>query len=218
MAERPIAVLISGGGTNLQALLDAAAAQDYPADVRLVVSNVPDAGGLERAQAAGVRAVAIDHRSHQDRETFEIEVEAALRDAEVELVCLAGFMRILSDRFVQRWTDRLLNIHPSLLPAFRGLHTHRRALDAGVRLHGCTVHLVRSTLDDGPILAQAATEVRADDVERTLAARVLRLEHRIYPLAVRLWMEGRARLVDGRIVGAERQRLLLDDDQSSSGS
>ena len=211
--RRRVAVLISGGGSNLQALIDAASAADFPARIALVLSNNPGAYGLERAARAGIPARIVDHRAFAgDRGAFEAALDAALREAGVELVCLAGFMRVLTPSFVEAWRDRLLNVHPSLLPAFRGLHTHARALAAGVLIHGCTVHLVRPELDDGPVIVQGAAPVLPADTEATLAARVLELEHRCYPLALRLLASGRAR-VDGeqRVVVADEvagERLL----------
>lgn len=200
--KRKIGVLISGRGSNLRALLDACAAPDFPAEIVLVISNVPDAGGLDHARAFGVPTRVIDHRNTAEggggRAAFEAALDAALRAAAVDLVCLAGFMRLLTADFVEGWRDRLVNIHPSLLPAFRGLDTHARALAAGVRITGCTVHLVRPEMDDGPILVQAAVPVLADDDADTLAARVLEAEHQAYPLAVRLLAEGRVQ-VDGAV-------------------
>lgn len=210
--RRRVAVLISGGGSNLQALVDAAASPDFPARIALVLSNRPDAGGLERAVRAGVPAEAVDHRGFATRELFEAALDARLRAAGAELVCLAGFMRVLTPGFVAAWRDRLLNIHPSLLPAFRGLHTHARALAAGVRIHGCTVHLVRPELDDGPVLVQGAAPVLPGDTEAALAARVLGLEHRCYPLALGLLASGRARVEGERVVIADEaagERLVL---------
>ena len=200
MGRRPVAVLISGGGTNLQALIDAAADPAYPATIALVVANRVDAFGLERARRAGIPAKVIGHRGFDSREAFERALDAVLREAAIELVCLAGFMRILGTAFVLAWRDRLLNIHPSLLPAFEGLDTHARALAAGVRFHGCTVHLVRPALDRGPIIAQAVVPVQPEDDRDRLAARVLAAEHRIYPLALALLASGRARVLDDRIV------------------
>lgn len=196
---RPVAVLVSGRGTNLQALLDAAAAPDYPARVVRVISNRPGVAALERAAAAGVVGAVVDHRRFADRPAFEDALHAALVDAGAELVVLAGFMRLLTDGFVERWRDRLINIHPSLLPAFKGLDTHARALAAGVRLHGCTVHFVRPAMDAGPIIAQAAVRVGPDDTADDLAARVLRAEHRLLPAVVRWWAEGRLGVHDERV-------------------
>lgn len=208
MARRRVAVLISGGGSNLQALLDAAAAPDHPAAITLVVSNVEGAFGLQRAARAGVPATCLDHRGFADRAAFDAALDAILREAGIELVCLAGFMRILTAGFVARWHDRLLNIHPSLLPAFPGLHTHARALAAGVRVHGCTVHLVRAALDDGPILVQGIVPVMEGDEEATLAARVLEVEHRCYPLALAGLASGRLTVAGERVRGGERRLIL----------
>lgn len=202
MATTPlkVGVLISGRGTNLQALIDACARSDFPASIALVVSNKPDAYGLTRAADAGIPTAVIEHRDYPDRPAFDAAVDKALRDAGVDFVCLAGFMRILSEGFVEAWLDRLINIHPSLLPAFKGLDTHQRALDAGVRITGCTVHFVRPAMDDGPIIAQAAVPVLPGDDADTLAARILESEHVIYPLALRLVAEGKVRVENGRAV------------------
>lgn len=194
-----VGVLVSGRGSNLQALLDACAAPDFPAEIALVVSNIPEVYALERAAKAGVPTQVIRHKDFASREDFDAALDAALRQAGVELVCLAGFMRLLTPGFTEAWRDRLINIHPSLLPSFRGLHTHERALEAGVRLHGCTVHVVRPELDEGPIIVQGAVPVLPGDTPDTLAARVLMVEHRIYPLALRLLAEGRA-VVEGNVV------------------
>ena len=199
MAKLKVAALISGRGTNLQALIDAAAEEDFPAEIVLVLSNQPDAAGLARSVAAGIPARTIDHRAYDGREAFEDAVTEALAAAGVELVCLAGFMRILTEGFVNRWWDRLINIHPSLLPAFRGLHVHERVLEHGTRFSGCSVHYVRPAMDDGPIIVQAAVPVLADDTPETLAERVLAEEHVVYPLAVRLIAEGRVRVVGERV-------------------
>ena len=200
MAALKLGVLISGRGSNLQALIDACADEAYPAEIVLVISNKADAQGLKRAQAAGIATLTISHRDYADRDAFDAEISAALSDAGAQLVCLAGFMRLLGEAFVERWRDRLVNIHPSLLPAFKGLNTQARAVDAGVRISGCTVHFVRPAMDDGPIIVQAAVPVLAGDDEDTLAARILVAEHKAYPLAVRLIAEGRARVVNERVV------------------
>lgn len=193
--RRRVGILFSGRGSNMAALVQAAADPAYPAEVALAVTNVPTAPGLDLARQAGVPAAVIPHRPFRgDRPAHEAEIDRALRGAGVEIVCLAGYMRLLTPTLVDRWAGRMLNIHPSLLPAFPGLHTHARALAAGVRLHGCTVHLVTLATDDGPILAQAAVPVLPDDDEETLAARVLIQEHRIYPMALaQLAAGGRAR-------------------------
>lgn len=184
--RRRIGVLISGRGSNMAALIAAAREPGYPAEIVLVVSNRPHAAGLALAREAGVPVVAIDHRPFKgDRAAHEAAIDAALREARVEIVCLAGYMRLLTPRLIDAWAGRMLNIHPSLLPAFPGLHTHERALAEGVKLHGCTVHLVTQTMDEGPILAQAAVPVLPDDTPDTLAARVLEQEHLIYPQALR---------------------------------
>lgn len=200
MAGLRLAVLISGRGSNLQALIDACAREDYPAEIVLVISNKADAQGLQRARDAGIATLTINHKDYADRKAFDDAVDAALKDAKAGLVCLAGFMRLLGEAFVERWRDRLINIHPSLLPAFKGLATQARAVDAGVRVSGCTVHFVRAAMDDGPIIVQAAVPVLADDDADALAARILKAEHKAYPLAVRLIAEGRARVVNERVV------------------
>ena len=199
MARVKTAVLLSGRGSNLQALIDAAASPKFPAEIVRVVSNVPGAGGLERAAQAGIATATIDHRNFEDRETFEDALQAALEADEVELVCLAGFMRLLTKDFVDRWHDRMINIHPSLLPSYKGLHTHERVLEDGVRFTGCTVHFVRAEMDAGPIIVQAAVAVHTDDDEDTLAARVLTAEHRCYPLALELVAGRRTRVVENRV-------------------
>jgi phosphoribosylglycinamide formyltransferase 1 len=179
-----VGVLISGRGSNMAALIEAARAPDCPYEIALVLSNKADAGGLERARAEGVEAIALSVRAFPDKDAFEAAIDLALRSHGVEIVCLAGYMRILGRAFVERWSGRLVNIHPSLLPDYKGLHTHERALADGRREHGCSVHLVTAELDDGPLLAQARVPVLdGDDAER-LAARVLVEEHRIYPAAV----------------------------------
>jgi phosphoribosylglycinamide formyltransferase-1 len=189
------AVLISGRGSNFSALHAASLAPGYPAEIVLVIANRADAPGLRLAEAAGVPTAVIEHRAFgRDRAGFDAALDARLRGDNIALVALAGFMRLLTAPFVAAWQDRLVNIHPSLLPAFPGLDTHARALAAGVRLHGCTVHLVRPEMDSGPILAQAAVPVAPDDTESSLAARVLAAEHRLYPMALALLAAGRVRM------------------------
>lgn len=184
--KRPIGILISGRGSNMGALIAACAAADYPARIAMVISNNPDAPGLETARAAGLATKAIDHRTFgRDRAAHERAIDATLRDAGVEIVCLAGYMRLLTPFLTQAWAGRMLNIHPSLLPSFPGLHTHERALQAGVRLHGCTVHLVTEVMDEGPIIGQAAVPVLHGDTPDSLAARILTQEHLLYPAALR---------------------------------
>jgi phosphoribosylglycinamide formyltransferase 1 len=191
LSRRRTAILISGRGSNMAALIAAARDPAYPAEIVLVLSNRPDAAGLELARQAGVAAKVIDHRAFTaDRAAHEAEIDAALRDAGVEIVCLAGYMRLLTPRLIDAWQGRMLNIHPSLLPAFPGLDTHARALAAGAKLHGCTVHQVTQAVDDGPILAQAAVPVLPGDTAEELAQRVLAQEHVLYPLALRLFASG----------------------------
>ena len=200
MARLKVAVLISGRGSNLQALIDACAAPAFPARIVLVVSNVAGVYGLQRSAAAGIPTRVVDHKAFDGRAPFENVLHRALVEADADLVCLAGFMRLLTDGFVERWRDRLINIHPSLLPAFRGLQVHERVVAAGARFSGCTVHFVRSAMDDGPIIVQAAVPVHADDDADRLAARVLAEEHQIYPLALRLIAEGRTRIEHERVI------------------
>jgi phosphoribosylglycinamide formyltransferase-1 len=195
MARKRVAVLISGRGSNMAALIEAAKDQNYPAEIALVVSNRPDAAGLERARESGIETAVVDHAPFgKDREAFERELQATLEARRVDLICLAGFMRLLTPWFVTRWAGRMLNIHPALLPAFKGLDTHRRALEAGATQHGATVHFVVPEMDSGPIVLQASVPVIAGDTEETLAARVLEVEHRIYPRALRMVAEGAVKL------------------------
>lgn len=196
---KTIVILISGRGSNMEALLQAVSAGELPVRVAAVLSNRGDAKGLETAAAAGIETRVLDHKTYSSREAFDAALAAAIDGYSPDLVVLAGFMRILGDDFVRRYEGRLVNIHPSLLPSFPGLHTHRRALEEGVRIHGCTVHLVTPKLDHGPIIVQAAVPVLDGDSEDDLAARVLAQEHRIYPLALRWFAEGRLQVVDGRV-------------------
>ncbi|MFC4351636.1 phosphoribosylglycinamide formyltransferase [Fodinicurvata halophila] len=194
-----VAVMVSGRGSNLQALLDAAAVPSYPVSIELVVSNVPDVQALERAGTAGIRTATVPHRDFDSREAFERKISAVLESAAPDLICQAGFMRILTPWFIERWHNRLINIHPSLLPAFPGLRTHEKALEAGVRLHGCTVHLVRTEVDSGPIIGQAAVPVSPEDTSESLAARVLRAEHKLYPTCLQLIAESHIRLGEDKV-------------------
>lgn len=203
MTRRRIAILISGRGSNMVSLIEAARAADFPAEIALVLSNRPDAGGLDRARASGIEALAIDHKAYSTRESFEQALDEALRARRIDFICLAGFMRVLTSWFVERWEGRMLNIHPSLLPLFRGTHTHERALEEGVLVHGCTVHFVVPELDAGPIVAQAVVPVVPGDTEDSLAARVLVQEHTLYPMALRMVCDGTARLEDGRVAFAQ---------------
>jgi phosphoribosylglycinamide formyltransferase-1 len=194
-----IVILISGRGSNMEALVAARDAGTLPVNIAAVISNRPAAQGLETAEKAGITAHYIDHKAFAERDAFDAALAECIDGFAPDLVVLAGFMRILSDGFVRHYAGRLMNIHPSLLPAFPGLHTHRRALEEGVRIHGCTVHFVTPALDHGPVIIQAAVPVLDRDDEATLAARVLRQEHRIYAQAVRWFAEGRLRLDDGRV-------------------
>ena len=197
VTQLKLAVLISGSGTNLQALIDACAEADYPASISVVISNRDNAGGLARAERANIPTVVIRHSDFEERGAFDDALTVALEEVNVDLICLAGFMRVLGQPFVEHWQDRLINIHPALLPAFKGLHTHRRALEAGVRIAGCTVHYVRAEVDVGPIIAQAAVAVVPGDSEESLGQRVLKQEHRLYPLAVELIARGQVRIEGG---------------------
>ncbi|MFZ1105389.1 MAG: phosphoribosylglycinamide formyltransferase [Hyphomicrobiaceae bacterium] len=197
--KKRVGILISGRGSNMMALVAAARAAEHPAEIAAVISSAPDAPGLAWAKAQGLPARAIDHRAYPSREAFDAAVHAALTDAGVELVALAGFMRIQSAGFVERWQGRQLNIHPSLLPLFKGLHPHRQALDAGVKISGCTVHFVTAEMDSGPIVAQAAVPVLDDDTPERLADRVLAAERRLYPHALALVASGQAWIEGGRV-------------------
>lgn len=186
------AILISGRGSNMKSLVAAAEAPDYPAKIVHVISNRPDAGGIAWAREKGLAVTVIDHKAYPSREAFEADLEKVLIASGAELVALAGFMRLMTADFVGRWQTRMINIHPSLLPSFKGLDTHARALAEGVRIHGCSVHYVRAEVDSGPIIAQAAVPVLAGDTEASLAARVLAAEHKLYPMALRLVASGTA--------------------------
>lgn len=199
MAKLRVGILISGRGSNMAALIRAAQNADYPAEIVCVVSNVAGAAGLKTAQDAGIATAVIPHKQFPDREGFDRVLSAELDKHGVELIALAGFMRIMSPWFPARWQDRMINVHPSLLPAFPGLHVQQQAIDAGVRISGCTVHFVTPELDSGPIIAQAAVPVLADDTADTLATRILRQEHRLYPLVVRWFGEGRVAASGGRV-------------------
>jgi phosphoribosylglycinamide formyltransferase-1 len=202
LARLRTAIFISGRGSNMQALIESCRAPTAPAEIVLVLANNPDAGGLSYAAGAGIATAVVNHRAYPDRTAFDAELDRRLRAADVAFVCLAGFMRLLTPAFVERWRDRMINVHPSLLPAFPGLDTHARALAAGVRFHGCTVHFVRFETDTGPIIIQAAVPVQAADTPDSLAARVLVQEHRIYPQALAWVAEGRVRIEGDRAVVA----------------
>lgn len=194
MRKLKLGVMISGSGTNLQALIDACADNNFPAQISVVISNRPDALGIRKAEKAGIKAICIDHTKFESRSAFEDSIHCSLKNHDVELICLAGFMRILNADFVNRWKDRMINIHPSLLPSYKGLHTHARAIEDGVRFGGCTIHYVRPEMDDGPIIMQAAVPISADETEKSLAEKVLHYEHKMYPAAVRLIAEGKIRV------------------------
>ena len=200
MAQKRVAILISGRGSNMVALIKAAKAKNYPAEIVLVLSNRPEAQGLELAKAEGIPTVIVDHKTFSSREEFDAAIQRELKAAKIELVCLAGFMRVLTDDFVDRWKGRMLNIHPSLLPAFKGTDTHRHALLAGVKTHGATVHFVVPELDSGPIVMQAEVPVQSGDTEAKLAARVLKVEHKIYPAALKMLAAGKIRIEGDRVV------------------
>lgn len=216
-SRKRAAVLVSGRGANMTALIAAAKRADYPAEIALVLSNRPDAAALGRARDSGVATAVVDHTSYsKDREAFERAVQAVLENHRIEFLCLAGFMRLLTPWLVTRWTGRMLNIHPALLPAFRGLNTHERALAAGVKIHGATVHFVVPEVDSGPIVAQAAVPVLDDDTPETLAERVLRVELRLYPLALALVAGDKVRINGDRTHGdaaiAPAARLIVPDE------
>ena len=202
MRKKRVGILISGRGSNMVALIEAARDPAFPAEIAVVLSNRPDAGGIERARAAGIPALAMDHKAHGSREDFERAMHAELERHGVEIVCLAGFLRLLTPWFIETWRDRMINVHPALLPSYKGLHTHERAIADGVRIAGCTVHFVRHEMDVGPIVAQAAVPVLPSDTADSLAARVLEAEHRLFPLALRLVATGTAR-VETRADGSE---------------
>jgi phosphoribosylglycinamide formyltransferase 1 len=208
--KKRVAILISGRGSNMASLIQATAEPDYPAQIVGVISDREDARGLERAGALGVPVQAITQEQYADRQALDSALDAALGNMGADFVCLAGYMRLLSRAFVEKWAGRLINIHPSLLPLFKGLDSHRRCLEAGMRIHGCTVHFVTAEMDAGPIIAQAAVPVLPADTEETLSARVLKAEHRLYPLALRLVLEGKVRMEEGRAV-----HEYLSEDETS---
>jgi phosphoribosylglycinamide formyltransferase-1 len=208
MADLALAVLISGRGSNLQALIDACADPDFPAHIVRVISNVPGAKGLDRAADAGIATTVIDHKGFVDRASFDGTLASGIAASQASLVCLAGFMRLLGDDFVAAHEGRLINIHPSLLPAFKGRHVHRRVIAAGENVSGCTVHFVRPETDAGPIIAQSRVPVKAEDTPDTLAARVLKAEHICYPAAVRLIAEGRVVVKGDRVLVDGREQIV----------
>jgi len=205
--RKRVGILISGRGSNMSALIDSCKDPSYSAEIVTVLSNRPEAPGLQIAAEAGIPTKAIDHKAYESREAFEKDLTDALEDSGVEIICSAGFMRLLTEGFVEHWRNRQLNIHPSLLPAFKGLHTHERAIQAGVRLSGCTVHFVRTEMDSGPIIAQAAVPVLPDDSPESLAERVLHAEHKLYPFALELVASGKARVEGERVVFNEKPAI-----------
>lgn len=199
MSTPSIIILISGSGSNLQAILDAVAKDEIHARISAVISNRPDAFGLERARAVGVNTIVIDHTEFADRQQFDAALSQQVADLKPDLIVLAGFMRILPESFIEQYNDRILNIHPSLLPEFKGMHTHRRALEAGHKQHGASVHFVSNELDSGPVVIQSKVPILDNDDEKTLAGRVLEQEHIIYPLAIKWFVDGRLNLIDGQV-------------------
>ena len=199
MRKMRVAVLISGRGSNMEALIEACADESFPAEIALVISNNAKAAGLGYAKKSGIMTKVIDHRKFEDRDSFDAVITNTLKAASIELICLAGFMRVLNPSFVNSWRDRIINIHPSLLPAFKGLHTHERVIKAGARFTGCTVHFVRPEMDDGPIIIQAAVPITGEDTPETLAAKVLEFEHKIYPEALRLVATRSARVSGNKV-------------------
>lgn len=201
-SRKKVAVLISGRGSNLKALIEACQETDFPAEICIVLSNRPDAPGLDYAKAASIPSLVIDHTDYDDREDFDQRLNDEIEKSGADIICNAGFMRLLTEKFVERWKDRQLNIHPSLLPSFKGMNVHERVLDSGSRISGCTVHFVRMEMDTGPIIAQAAVPVLLDDTADKLADRVLAAEHKLYPLALRLVASGAVRVVAERVVSS----------------
>ncbi|EJC78719.1 phosphoribosylglycinamide formyltransferase, formyltetrahydrofolate-dependent [Rhizobium leguminosarum bv. trifolii WSM2297] len=201
--RKRVVVFISGSGSNMMALIAAAKAADYPAEIVGVISDKPDAGGLAKAAAEGIATFAFPRKEYDSKDAHEAAIFAALDTLSPDILCLAGYMRLLTATFIQRYEGRMLNIHPSLLPLFPGLHTHQRAIDAGMRIAGCTVHFVTEAMDEGPTIGQAAVPILSGDTAESLAARVLTIEHQIYPQALRLFAEGRVSMEGGKAVGAE---------------
>ncbi len=189
-----VAVLISSRGSNMQALVRACQEDGFPAEITAVISNNPEAAGLDFAKSHDIPTKVINHRDYENREEFDAAISEYLESKQIDLICLAGFMRLLTPEFVNRWRDRIINIHPSLLPAFKGLHVHERAIESGARFTGCTVHVVRPEMDDGPIIAQAAVPILQDDTPESLANRILEQEHKIYPLALKLMGERKVKI------------------------
>jgi phosphoribosylglycinamide formyltransferase-1 len=200
--KKRVVVFISGGGSNMVSLADACAPPDFPAEIVAVISDKPTAGGLAKAEALGIKTFAFERKAYAGKAEHEAAILSALAELEPDVICLAGYMRLISGDFIRLYEGRILNIHPSLLPLFPGLHTHQRAIEAGMKIAGCSVHFVTEGMDEGPIAAQAAVPVLAEDTADTLAARVLAVEHRLYPLALKLFAEGKVTMVDGKAVTA----------------
>lgn len=214
--RKRVAVFISGGGSNMLSLADACAAPDFPAEIVAVISDKASAGGLAKAEARGIKTFAFERKSFASKQDHEAAILAALDEIRPDILCLAGFMRLLSGDFISRYEGRILNIHPALLPLFAGLHTHQRALDAGMKIAGCTVHFVTEGMDEGPILAQAAVPVLAGDTAETLAARVLTVEHKLYPLSLKLLAEGKVRMEGNRAALSSLEASPLTDQRMIS--
>ncbi len=209
--KKRIGILISGRGSNMAALIEACKAPDFPAEISIVISNRPNAVGLQTAKEAGIQSLAIDHKAFKTREAFDEVLDETFSDAKIDLICSAGFLRILTADFVEKWKDKQLNIHPSLLPSFKGLNIHQRVLDAGVTVTGCTVHFMRTEMDSGPIIAQAAVPVHPKDTPDTLAQRVLKAEHKLYPHALRMVAAEEVRVVNERVVRNINRETMFED-------
>ncbi|NBS34496.1 MAG: phosphoribosylglycinamide formyltransferase [Methylocystaceae bacterium] len=209
MKKKRTAILISGRGSNMDALIEAARSPDYPAEISLVLSNKPDAPGLMKAKKAGVAVAAVDHKIYAGREDFERAIQILLETYSIELICLAGFMRLLTPWFINKWRHKLINIHPALLPAYRGLNTHERALADGVKIHGCTVHYVAPEMDEGPIIAQAAISVWDTDTPETLGARILEQEHLLYPTVLKLVASDNLEVKGNRVLGFKEKNYSV---------
>ena len=206
-----VGVLISGFGSNMMKLIESCENNDSKASIELVFSNNPNAKGIEYAKSKGIRVISIDHKNYENRNEFDNQVNKVLLDHDIEFICNAGFMRIHSDNFVKKWFNKHLNIHPSLLPSFKGLNTHKKAIEAGVKFAGCTVHMVRSGVDEGPIIAQAITSLDASDNEELLAAKILKLEHRLYPVCLQLFAEGLIKVNHDKVNYSEKAIKRLED-------
>jgi phosphoribosylglycinamide formyltransferase 1 len=198
--KKRVAVFISGGGSNMQSLADACEAADFPAEIVAVISDKPTAGGIAKAEARGINTFVFERKAYADKAEHETAILAALEEIKPDIICLAGYMRLISGEFINRYEGRMLNIHPSLLPLFPGLHTHQRAIDAGMKIAGCSVHFVTEGMDEGPIVAQAVVPVIAGDTADTLAARVLTVEHKLYPLALKLLAEDKVKMDGGKAI------------------